>query len=426
MGIYAKLRSNDLAFNGIKGAKPTIVNYLENQTSDQKQIINETLYTTNGDVYNNVPSCQCGEKKGKYKIGAMCDNCHTPVTESIEEYLEHLVWIKQPEGVEKLISPHVWAMLRNKFSLGAGVKFDTIAYLTDPHYKSEAKSSKISRLKFLLEDAKLDQRGYNNFIKKFEDYMSFLFFCDVFKPRKADVDPLYHLVLKEKDTYLSEFIPIPNKSLLIIENNSYGTYIDKSLTLVIDAVRLMSGIDLDMDPPFTTKQKESRTSRALTNLSDYYIQIYKEFFSPKPGVFRKHVYGTRVDYSFRTVISSLSGPHRYDEIHIPWAVAINVLYNHIVSKLFKRGYSPIEAMSFINKYNLEYHPDMESILLELIKEAGPKGIPVLGNRNPSLGRGSIQLHHITKVKTNPQDFTTSLSLLCCVNYNAEARLSTVH
>lgn len=420
MGIYAVLKSHDDMFSSLTGAPPTIVNDLVSQTSEQKKTINETIYTTNGDVYNNVPTCQCGEKKGKFRVGAVCNNCHTPVREPIEEYLQSLVWIRQPQGVNKLISPHVWLMLRRKFTLGGQNGFDTLTYLTDPWYKYQDPNPRVTRLKETLEEEGLNVRGYNNFVTRFDEYMEFLFNSPIFKPSKrTPVDDLYYLLKKEKNNYFSSYIPIPNKSLLIIENTNFGTYIDASLTQVINAVRLMTGIDDPEDVTLSIKTKESRVAKALNCLSDYYYQVYREVFSPKPGIYRKHVYGTRVDYSFRAVISSLSGKHRYDEIHVPWAVGVNVLYNHIVSKLFKRGFSPMEAFSFINKYNLEYNELMEEILNELIHEAGDKGIPCLGNRNPSLGRGSIQRLYITKFKTNPQDFTVSLSLLVVREFNAD-------
>lgn len=425
MGIYAKLINLDELFESVS-TPTTIVNDLDSQTSDQKKDINETIYTTNGDVYNNVPTCQCGEKKGKYRIGSICSNCHTPVSESIEEYLQSLVWIRQPNGVEKLINPQIWLMLKRKFTIGA---FCTLTYLTDNGVKFDKmvlSNKKVMRLKYQLVEAGLDQRGYNHFIQNFDRYMEFLFNSDVFKPKRKEVDKLYNLIYLHKDKVFTSYIPIPNKSLLIIEDTNYGSFIDKSLTLVLNAVRLMTGIDRPDAISLTEKSRENRVSKALNNISDYCMQTYKELFSPKPGIFRKQIYGTRVDYSFRTVISSLSGKHRYDEIHIPWPVGINVLYNHIVSKLLHRGYSPTEAFSFINKYNLEYNEEMETILKELINEAGPRGIPCLGNRNPSLGRGSIQRHYITKIKTDPQDITTSISLLCCPSYNSDRVLLTMH
>lgn len=468
MGIYAELIDLEKTFNDIRGAKPTIVNTLINQTTDQKKSINETLYTTNGDIYNNVPQCQCGEKKGKYRIGVLCNNCHTHVQEPIDEFLESLVWIAKPINIEPLINPQVWLMLRTFFSLGQRSTFDLMSYLTNNRLKiNPDESANVRRIIALLKQQKMHKRGYNHFVRNFDWYMEFLFTCDVYKKKSADIDPLYYFIMNNKDKVFTNHIPVPNKSLLIIEEDQSGIYVDKSLTLALDGIRLMTGIDIfTEDDPVDSeyqdaddeveaekaylkelnaltsnvvltpekmkeeqqalerrkrnfdKKRQNKVSKALGILSTYYGTIYKDLFSPKSGIFRKHVYGTRVDYSFRTVISSLSGPHRYDEIHIPWAVGVNVLYNHITSKLLKKGWSPNETYSFINKYNLEYNEDLDAVMKELIQEAGPKGIPVLMNRNPSLGRGSIQRVYISKIKSNPEDVTTSISLLVVTEPNA--------
>lgn len=422
MGIYARLINLDERFANIKGHDPVIVNHLNNRTTDEKENINSTVYTTIGDVYNNIPSCQCGKKKGKFRLGEICGNCGEPVKEIIEEYLENRVWIKQPVGVAPLINPQVWLMLRERFSLGnKKPAFEVIQYMTDTGYREPPMHKGTKKVNEFIAEFNTWRRGprnYNTFVENFDYYMECLFNSNVLK--KKDVgNNLKDLIDANRDKIFCSYVPVPNKSLLVIEESPYGKYIDKSLTAAIDAIRLLTGIDEDEEANRNTGIKQNRVSKALTNLSEYYKQTYKELMSPKEGIFRKHVFGTRVDYSFRTVISSLTGPHRYDEIHVPWAVAINVLYNHIASKLMHKGYSPNEIFTFINQYNLEYHPEMEKILKELIKEAGPRGIPCLVNRNPSLGRGSIQRVYITKVKTNTRDITTSISILICPAMNAD-------
>ena len=418
MGVYDRLISLEDKFNSIRGSTPTIVNFIADTTSDDKKKINEMVYTTITDVFNNVPTCQCGQKKGKFRLGEYCTNCHSKVTEVIEEYLENKIWIQRPVGVSKLVSPQIWKMLRDKFKLGNSNVFDTICYITDSKYKEPPDNVKPQKaFKFIQEFKDRGfKRSYNYFIDNLDEILEFLFTSKTLDKKSGN--DLYRLIMENKNIILTDHVPLPNKSVLVLEESPYHKFPDPGLAHAVSAVRHVSGIDLP-GRVLTSIQRQNRVSKCLTDLSNYYGETYQKVFTPKEGLFRKHVFGTRVDYSFRTVISSLTDKHRYDEIHVSWSACINVLYNHILNKLFRLGYSPNEAFEFINSVNLEYNAEMERIINELISEAGPDGICCLVNRNPSLGRGSIQRVYITKIKTDVRDITTSISILICPAMNAD-------
>lgn len=424
MGIFLRLISHDDMYRS--GDIPTtIINDIVDVTEEQKQNINQTLYTTNGDVYNNVPSCSCGMLKGKFRLGEYCENCNTEVRESVEDELVPYVYIRKPHGVSKLVNPKVWMLLRNKLQFSKG-KFDLIKYLTDPYYEPEIKSSEnINSVLLKLDQAGLDIRNYNNFINRFYEYMDFLFELKEFKGRVKGPKPeLYDFIMENKEFIFSDYIPVLNKTLLVVEKTNVGSYVDQQLTLMIDAIRLMTGIDVETNAgtQMRLSTKMTRTSRCLCLLSDFYYKLYKNFFSPKTALLRRHIGGTRVDFSFRTVISSNTDPHTYDELHIPWSAAISVLRLHIVNKLLKRGFCPKEISHYLVKYALEYDELLDNIFQELIDDAkgvNNKGIPCICNRNPSLLKGSIMRCYITKVKTDTNDSTTSISSLITGNLNAD-------
>jgi hypothetical protein len=430
VGIYIRLINHDEVFE--RGdIDTTIVNDIENITESQRESNNQTLFTTNGDVYNNVPTCSCGALKGKHKLGEYCKNCNTTVKETVGERLTSYVFIRCPDGVSKLINPKVWMLLRGKLQFAKG-KFDLVKYLTDPHYEPEIKTSdNINSVLGKLEEANLNVRSYNHFVDNFFTYMDFLFELREFKGRVKGPKPdLYHVIMNSKDKIFSNYIPILNKSLLVVEKTNVGSYIDQQMIMMIDAIRLMIGIDVeptvtddnDRKKKIRLSNKQARVSRCLSLLSDFYYDIYRNFFSPKKALLRRHIGGTRVDYSFRTVISSNSDIHHYDEIHIPWSVATSVFRLHITNKLMKKGWSPHEIMHYLIKYSLEYHELLDEIFQELINEAkvGDRiGIPCFCNRNPSLLRGSNMRCRITKVKTDVNDATTSISVLITGNPNAD-------
>lgn len=422
MGIYTKFLSPDKLFMAVSDREHVIVNDINNSTKKEKEDVNTVLYTTNGNVYNNIPKCQCGQLKSEMNIGRICTNCHTPVKKTVEEFLEPYVFIRRPKHVSKLMNVKAWMMLRQHFEKLKG-KFDLIRYLTDTYYEPEQSSADVKSILAKLEKAELNVRSYNHFIENFDTYMDFLFDLPEYKVNKND-EPhaLKTLLLKEKNAIFADHIPILNKTLLVVEETNAGFYIDNQITKMVDAVRLMIGIDnpdtLDLKP----LTQQSRTSRCLTLLSDFYMDTYKEVFNQKSGLLRRHVFGTRADYSFRTVVSSITEPHNYDEIHIPWSVACNVLKLHITNKLLKMGWVPNQIQHFLDKYSTEWHPLLRQIFDELIaeaKEVNGKGIPCLSNRNPSLLRGSIMRCYICKIKDDVDDLTTSISALTTPNQNAD-------
>lgn len=423
MGIYLELVDHEQEWRNNTSPRKIVVNDLDVRTSDQKDEVNNTIFTTNqaDGVYSSVPACQCGERTGRHRIGSICNNCNTAVEEPIQEYLQPMVWLRSPDGVAPLVNPIIWYMLRREFSIAGYGKFDTISYLTNTSYRSDISTTeKMRKLFQCLDEANLHIRGYNHFIKHFDEYMEFLFTCPVFKRKNDDKSSLYYLIQSNKDKIFTSHLPLPNRSLLIIEKTRYSTYIDESLTTIIEAARILTGIDFPEAIPQSDRVKQNKTSRCMALVSHYYKEYYREYLTPKEALIRRNVISGRKDYTARCVISSIPGEHRFDEIHVPWATSINWLRNHIYSKCLHRGMSPNQTFDFVNKYNKEYHPVMHEIINELIQEAGPRGIPVLGNRNPSLGRNSIQRVFFTKVKTDVDDITISLSVLICPNWNADS------
>jgi hypothetical protein len=74
----------------------------------------------------------------------------------------------------------------------------------------------------------------------------------------------------------------------------------------------------------------------------------------------------------RAVISSMSDKHDHREVHIPWGQAIELLKVHLISKLIRRGYPFIKAFNLVEKSGNQYHPLIDELFKELIKESSIK------------------------------------------------------
>lgn len=413
MGISLRLADLDGLFHQQLTQEPIIINTFDESSAKRKEDFNKLLYKTyQGDVLTNLPSCECGAIRGEYNLGVHCHQCNTEVHPQIEQELEPLLWVKAPEGVHRLINPIVWSMMRKHFSSSG---FEVIRWLCDTTYRSDVKEPERVRR---LRDANVP-RGLNNFYTHFDEIIDLLFSI---RPgnanRQEEMHPLHRLLKENKRLVFPEHIPLPNRALLVVEETHSAKYSDRTVYGAVNAVRTMLGVDTDYSN-HTQKVKENRAIKMIAELADYYEDVYKDIFAQKEGWFRKHVFGSRSHFSFRAVISSITEPHDHEEIHIPWGIGVSVFRIHLMNKLMRLGYTPVEGINLLNSHATTYHPLLDQMFKELIKESPWPGIPAVLQRNPSLERGSAQSVFITKVKTAAEIPTVSISILVVKGLNAD-------
>lgn len=366
-------------------------------------------------MLSNEPSCECGELKGGYNINTVCKNCRTPVKELFDQELQTLVWMRSPNGVEKLINPMVLTQLSDRFTKS---KFNIIEWLCNTDYHPAInKPEEIAELLALGV-----KRGYNNFIQNFDAYLEILFSLKNPKVKKGEIEDIQTHLKINRDCCLSWHLPLPNKSLLVIENTQVGIFVDPIVVGAVDAIRTICSIDTSLSS-FTLKQKENRTAKTLFILANFCNEVYHDILASKNGLFRKHVFGSRNYFSTRAVISSNTKVHKYDELYISWGAGVTMFKIHLMNKLLKLGYNPNSASALLQKSTYVYHPLIDQLFNELINESPEKGIYCIYGRNPSLTRGSSQRMKITKIKTDVDDPTITMSILAVKGFNAD--LSTI-
>jgi hypothetical protein len=152
---------------------------------------------------------------------------------------------------------------------------------------------------------------------------------------------------------------------------------------------------------------------------DYTTAILNEKILKKAGFIRKHLLGARLYYSGRAVIVPIFDMHEYDEIYMPWLMAVQALKLEIVNVLMNRMHkTEPEAIAIHEKALAQFDPLVYEIMNTLIAEcpcrtaSGKKvGLPILMGRNPSLRLGAIFLLFATKIKSEFEDDTIGISAL---------------
>lgn len=411
MAVYQELVNFEEVFSQLT-TPPMIINDILTSSEEERDKLRTIIQKNyNNDIMSNLPQCEGGHIVGEYNLGRFCKQCNTSVSTPLHNNLESLLWVRSPEGVAKLINPNIWLILNKRFNKSG---FEIIKYLTNTAYKTTARMPNILND---LEHAGIT-RGYNHFVDNFFFIIEFLSNHPLYRLPKGREDDVLKLINNNRELIFTKYLPLPNRSLLVIEENPTGTYVDPGIIPAIDAIQTVAGIDTDSKIS-SSWVKERLTVKMINELATFYLNNYKVLFSKKTGIFRKHVYGTRSHFSFRSVISSITDTHEYDCLYIPWTTAIGVLRIHILNKLHKRGYLPNQSLALLTQYATRYHPLLDEIFNELISESKYKGIPCTLNRPPTLARGSIQLLYITKIKTDPDDNTIGMSINIVRAMNAD-------
>lgn len=416
MGVYLEPENYDILYKRGLKQNPIIINDIEENTEEDKENFNKLIYTTfkPDDLLTNIPSCPCRATQGEFEKGNICPECHEVVTNSLEEKLEPRVWIRAPVGVRALINPLVWTILSDCFKTQG---FDVIRWMCDKKFIAGVQEPRV--LPKIIEFG--IPRGLNSFHDNFDLIIELLSAMREYK-KKKEVEYVVDFIKMYRDCVFCQHIPLINRSILAIDKTTMGVYSDSYVPRYVDAIRTMVGIDALLNTD-TVTTKESRAAKTIHQIAFVYSGpdgIYRDFMGKKEGLLRKHNFGTRAHFAGRGVISSITGPHREDELHISWPIGLSIFEIHIINYLFRLGLTLNEAKSFIYAHTSRYHVLLDNIFKTIIaKSPDGLGCHVVWTRNPTLGRGSCQGMYITMVKTDLNDPTIGTPITNVRAYNAD-------
>lgn len=405
--LYSKLTTDKI-----------LVNNLDVFNSENKELIDQYIMKNySEDNLSIIPSCQGGELKGEYYVGDFCPICKTTVTSTTDGNISFLLWLEAPKEVEYFISPIIMAILLNRYKI-TKPNVPLIKYIMLPNYQIDRKQQKknlplLEKLDFLLSSNNI-KKGYNSFIQNFFKIIQILE-SEFVKEKVSERQEFMNFLTENRQYLFSRFLPFPNKIMFAMDSNELGKFIDKALLNPINVIRRVTGIDLYTKP---SAVKQTKVAKSIIELSEFYSAYMKNNFFSKPGLIRQNISSTRSHFTARAVITSIPGVHQYDELHLPWSLSCSLFREHILSRLYARGYSYKQAINFWMYHNRIYTPVLDEIFHEIIADAGG-GVRAMLNRNPSLHRGSIQTVRITKIKTNVNDTTFSMSYLIAPAFNAD-------
>ena len=409
--LYQKLKNMDLYFKTADGNKIIIndLDYLNIGDINKANQMLMTVYDT--DVINTKPVCMCGLNKGRYLLGVTCPECGTVVTDPLKQRTP-IMWMKRLDSMEKFINPTYWVQLKRLL----GGKLDYVRWLCDTSYNPPGDIPRHVRHVETL----LGGREYNLFTRNIDKVLVYLATLSDYSSngKQKEISILLNQYVNTKDTVLSNFMPMVNSKLFVMENTSKGKITNLTVSDMIDVVMMWIK---NSSTNVTIRKKSNSTAIVLSKLATLYESYFKDFISQKPGIFRKHVFSARSHFTFRAVIIAMAGTHDYDEIHVPWSIGVTAFRPHILNKLIiRKGYSYNAANKLLYRSVNKYSEVIDEILRELIAEAPNGKLYVNMQRNPTLLAGSSQRVRISRFKTDIYDRTVSISPLIAVSMNADS------
>lgn len=412
MPIVLELDNHNKAHaEALKRIKTIYINDLPNSTEEDKERIKSlTLNQLNSDTVSIIPRCGCGRTKGRFALGKQCMICQDVVKSNIDESITSLLWFRKPEFVSNLMNPVAWGMLDTYFSKSG---WSAIQYLTDSLYVGGSRiPPEIEKLsEFRLE------RDFNFFTENFETCVEAL--MAVFKPKpNKPYNELIDWLDNGRDCIFSDFQPVLNRALFVTDKTNLGIYMENSVKDAVDAYYHVVSIDKDFHDR-SEKVIVNRTARMQARMATFFDKYTGSNMQPKPAHYRRHIYGSRVLFAARGVISSVTDHHNHDEVGVPWCIAVPMYQHHLMGKLMRHGFTYNGALGYVYRHVHIYDELIHRFLDEIFREyPGGRGPVMLLHRNPTLQQGSMQ-RVFGYLKTDTRDKTISMSILIVVAPNAD-------
>lgn len=236
--------------------EPTVINDLPYRTDDDREYFAGLIEQRfSDDIISSRPSCRCGHTYGENKVGVICVKCGAEVTRTLEAELRPRLWFRRPGldtdyPVEKLINPMIWTFLDGRFTKN---RFKVLRWLTDRNYRAKAP---IPEVVIDLINRGVE-RGYNYFVRNFWDIVPYLLEHPAFAVKRNKSNPDYPVLdmvnidNDRKDSLLavlefykgsifSDYIPLINKSLIILENYRNTLYGEAHVPAIKETVQRLS------------------------------------------------------------------------------------------------------------------------------------------------------------------------------------------
>lgn len=395
---------------------PIYLNDMDSTTAEGRAHLTEKIMTTysHTDVLSPAPTCACPDGGVNYgfMVGTVCPDCNTVVEKRSKEAVQPAAWFRRPDGIDKLISPLAWEMMRKTMTFS---KVSLLNWLCDPttadpisQWGERPSSTCLGALK-KLQSLNLE-RGFNSIYRNWPTIKDLLLKLTTGSQKRAELQEFFDT---HEDKIFCDYIPFPTSIMSVLVDTSVGKYGDHAMASMLNAARTAPTLKRNRRASDTLSH---RITDVMNGLADYYDKQFSDAFK-KPGIARKNGFGTRVAFSERSVITGLSGPHDHRKLITPYTQTVVALNDFLYRVLIKKyGMTGKEADNYIKRHTKKIDPFLKDVLEKDVLQQfnDGRGMSFFWIRYPTLKYGSIQHFYVAEVGE-----TSALSVLVVGEYNAD-------
>lgn len=361
---------------------------IKKDLKDPNGIFSPNFGQTLGDMnqYIDRYKCRCGELRQRVNHGLTCPICHTRC-EFVDDDFEYFGWM-QINDPYMVIQPAYYKKIEAYMGKGAPIngakrsKLENILGVVD--------NKDVDGHSMMIENPPKDEPFYGigmiDFIERFDEIMKYYY-----SPKKINKVGLFQEIMEGKAKVFTHYIPVFTTLMRPsdIKDNTMSYEPTNAMYNMMNRLRTQIN---------RTKTKIDRNKKVknqqLCNLQSKFMELYTELesqLSGKKGDFRCLI-GGRYNFSSRNVI--VQNPDlRIDEVTLPY-VALVIMLEQRIKNILIRLYniSPAEAHQIWYNAMIESDSRVKGIIQSIIqnyRDRGLPGMPVIINRNPTIGYGSI-------------------------------------
>ena len=379
---------------------------------DEKEFSDDGLFSKRifGDTENTDTeySCECGNLKGKFYEGVVCEKCGTPVR-FCEANINKVGWIDlsgakysedgtiiEPGSDFKIIKYIAYLFLEKiigKDNLKNIIHIPNIITIT-----GELDIENIEKIRNESADKKYWYIGIIEFAEKYQEILDYYY-----KLHNINNQELYNFVSNPFDTFTNK-IPVISALLRQCMRTADGLKLDEINNIYIRIIKNNKILNNKTTTLQIIKNSMLEMIQAeYFSLNEYILDLIKG----KQGLIRSSICGARVNYSARSIISPAFEGRKIDEIVVPYKTFLELFKFEIINILKKLKNITFREAEIIHfNAGLQFNEEVYEIMKKIIKE---DDIEVLLNRNPTINIGSILCLKIIDVKHDFNDLTMSIN-----------------